>query len=157
MAEFNAYEGLSNEEIRVVQNLSKWQSGRVASFHQSLLGLVDKVRMRLESYVDRIQPSDNWIPPMEWTAAFRTVVDGGAKLITEFYRREAKNPAMGLTDEQLEIELQKAAVALLDTVPLDDVERVLRRRRYVEAHGEERQPPGQRKVQNVGRLPEGGK
>lgn len=157
MAEFNAYEGLSNEEIRVVQNLSKWQSGRVATFHQSLLGLVDRVRGSLERYVEKHGVGDDWLPPVEWTMAFRCTVDGGAKLISEFYKREAKNPAMGLTDEQLEVELKKAAVALLDTVPIEDVERVLRRRRYVEAHGEERQPPGQRKVQNVGRLPEGGK
>jgi hypothetical protein len=59
---------------------------------------------------------------------------------------------MGLTDEQLELELQKAAVALLDTVPIEDVRRVLRRREYIEEHGDQRQPAGQRKQQNVGKL-----
>ena len=117
--------------------------------------LVDKVRHKAEQYVDAHKDVEQWVPPMEWTAVYKTTVDGGAKLISEFYRREAKNPAMGLTDEQLELELQKAAVALLDTVPIEDVERVLRRRRYVEAHGEERQPPGQRKQQNVGKMLEG--
>jgi hypothetical protein len=144
MPEFNAYDGLSTEEVRVMQSLTKWSSARVAQAHQSLLGLVDKVRSRLEAYVDRRSPEEDWIPPAEWSMAYKVTVDGGAKLISEFYRREAKNPAMGLTDEQLELELQKAAVALLDTVPLEDVERVLRRRRYVEAQGEERRAPEKR-------------
>jgi hypothetical protein len=143
--QFEAYEGLSTDEVAALQKLTKWSSARVATFHQSLMGLVDKVRGRLEAYVDAV-PADakDWVPPMEWTACYKTTVDGGAKLMSEFYKREAKNPAMGLTDEQLEVELQKAAVALLDTVPIDDVERVLRRRRYIEAHGEERKPAAER-------------
>jgi hypothetical protein len=144
MPEFNAYDGLSTDEVATLQSLTKWSSARVATFHQSLLGLVDKVRGKLEAYVETQAQSPDWVPPMEWTACYKTTVDGGAKLISEFYRREAKNPAMGLTDEQLELELQKAAVALLDTVPLEDVERVLRRRRYVEAQGEERRAPEKR-------------
>lgn len=155
MAQYDAYEGLSTEEVKVLQNLTKWSSARVAQFHTSLLGLVDKVRGRLEAYVDRVSPDSDWVPPMEWTAAYKTTVDGGAKLMSEYYRREAKNPAMGLTDDQLEVELQKAALALVDSLPLDDVERIVRRRKYIEAHGEERQPPGQRKVQNVGKMLEG--
>jgi hypothetical protein len=144
MTQFQPFDGLSTEEVRTLQDLSKWSSARVAKFHQSLLGLVDKVRGRLEAYVETQATADDWVPPMEWTACYKTTVDGGAKLISEFYKREAKNPAMGLTDEQLELELQKAALALLDTVPIDDVERVLRRRRYVEAQGEGRREPDRR-------------
>jgi hypothetical protein len=144
MAEFNAYEGLSTEEVRTLQSLTKWSSARVATFHQSLLGLVDKVRGKLEEYVETQATSPDWVPPMEWTACYKTTVDGGAKLISEFYRREAKNPAMGLTDEQLEAELQKAAVHLLDTIPIEDARRVMRRREYVEVHGDERKPAEQR-------------
>jgi hypothetical protein len=152
LPEFEPYDGLSSDEVRVLQDLTKWSSARVAKCHTSLIGLIDKVRSRLEAYVDRVHPDTDWVPPAEWSMAYKVTVDGGAKLISEYYRREAKNPAMGLTDEQLELELQKAAVALLDTVPIEDVERVLRRRRYVEEHGDQRQPAGQRKQQNVGKL-----
>ena len=51
---------------------------------------------------------------------------------------------MGLTDEQLEVELQKAALSLVDSLPLEDVERIVRRRKYIEAYGEDRQPKGER-------------
>lgn len=148
------YEGLSTEEVRLLQNLSKWSSARVATVHQSMLHLVDRVRASLERTVEKHKEDEEWIPDMGWTMAYRVTVDGGAKLISEYYKREAKNPAMGLTDEQLEIELQKAAVALLDTVPLEDVERVLRRRKYIEARGEERPPKGERFAQNARMLKE---
>jgi hypothetical protein len=144
MTEFDPYDGLSGDEVKSFQDFTKWSGARVADCHQSLIRLVDKVRGRLEAYVDRQDGNPDWIPSMDWTLCYKTTVDGGAKLIAEYYRRQAKNPAMGLTDEQLEQELQKAALALVDSLPLDEMERLVRRRRYVDAHGEERKPPGQR-------------
>lgn len=144
MPEFNAYDGLSTEEVRVMQNLSKWSSAKVGQMLVGACSLVDKVRVRLEAYVDKHDGDADFIPEMGWTMAYRCTVDGAARLASEYFKREAKNPAMGLTDEQLEIELQKAALALVDSLPLEDVERIVRRRKYVEMHGEEAKPPGQR-------------
>jgi hypothetical protein len=154
MPEYSPYEGLSTEEIRVMQNLSKWSSAKVGQMLVGACGLVDKVRVKLEAYVDKYQDDADFIPEMGWTMAYRCTVDGAARLASEYYKREAKNPAMGLTDEQLEIELQKAALALVDSLPLEDVERIVRRRKYVEAHGEEAKPPGQRAGRPPKRLME---
>lgn len=154
--EADAYDGLSTEEIKVLQSLSKWSGTQIVNEHRNIVRLVGKVRMRLEAYVDRIAPESDWIPPMEWTAAFSTVVNGGSKLISEWYKREKSNAAMGLTDEQLEIELQKAAMALFEQIPLEDAKRSIRRREYVEERGEQRPPKGERFTQD-GRKLLGGK
>jgi hypothetical protein len=144
MPEFEPYDGLSSDEVKSFQDFTKWSGARVADCHQSLIRLVDKVRAKLEAHVDRHTGDGDWIPSMDWSLCYRTTLDGGAKLIAEYYRRQAKNPAMGLTDEQLEQELQKAALALVDSLPLDEMERLVRRRRYVDVHGEQAKPPGQR-------------
>lgn len=152
MPDFDAYEGLSADEVSHLKNLSKWSSARVTQMLTGACGLVDKTRIKCEAYLDKFKDAEDWLPPNEWIMAYKVTVDGAARLASEYFKREAKNPAMGLTDEQLEVELQKAALALVDSLPLDDVERIVRRRKYIEAHGEERQPAGQRKQQNVGKL-----
>lgn len=143
------FDGLSSEEMHQVQELTKWSGAAIVREHRSLLRLVGKVRTKLERTVDANMADDDWTPTMEWIALYRTTVDGGAKLVESWYRREQKNSNMALTDEQLEIEIQKAAVALFEKIPLDDAERSIARRRYIETRGEERPPKGERFSQNA--------
>ncbi len=147
MAEQDPYEGLSSEEIKTFQRLTQWSSAAIREEHRSLIRLVGKGRKTAEAYLDKYG-SDDWVPPMEFTAFMRTVIDGGAKLIESWYKDQRKNPAMGLTDEQLEVELQKAALALFEQIPLDEAERSIRRRKYIETRGDDRPPKGERFAQN---------
>jgi hypothetical protein len=157
VADDELYEGLSSDEIKTVQRLTQWSSAAIREEHRALIRLVSKGRKNAEAFLDRHGTDDDWIPPMEFTAFMRTIIDGGAKLIESWYKDQRKNPAMGLTDEQLEIELNKAALALFEQIPLDEAERSIRRRKYIETRGEERPPKGERFAQNAHLLNKGAK
>lgn len=156
MNQDDGYEGLSSDEIKTLQRLTQWSSVAIRQEHRLLIRLVSKGRHNAEAYLDK-HANDEWLPPMEFTAFLRTIIDGGAKLISSWYQDQRKNPAMGLTDEQLEVELNKAALALFDQIPLDEAKRLIRRREYVEERGDVRPPKGERFAQNGGLLKKGEK
>jgi hypothetical protein len=152
---FDPYESLSVDEMKKVADLTKWSGTAIVAEHRALLRLVGKVRTKLERHVDKHMDDDDWMPGLDFTAAYRSTVDGGARLIESWYKREKQNSSMALTDEQLDIELNKAALALFEQIPLDEAERSIKRRRYIEERGEERQPRGERAAQNAHLLKRG--
>lgn len=111
----------------MLRAMESWSKARIVKEHRLLVRLVSKVRRRLEQVVD--DAPRGWIPDHDFSVAYAATVGGGARLVDSYYRKEKSSEVHGISDDDLEIRIKKDFVSMLEEAPLDDLERIVRRKR----------------------------
>ena len=111
----------------MLRAMESWSKARIVKEHRLLVRLVSKVRRRLEQVVD--DAPRGWIPDHDFSVAYAATVGGGARLVDSYYRKEKSSEVHGISDDDLEIRIKKDFVNMLEEAPLDDLERIVRRKR----------------------------
>ncbi len=111
----------------MLRAMESWSKARIVKEHRLLVRLVSKVRRRLEQVVD--DAPRGWMPDADFTSAYAATIGGGARLVDSYYRKEKESTIHGMSDEVLEKRIKKDFVEMLEEAPLEDLEKIVTRKR----------------------------
>jgi hypothetical protein len=118
---------LSGGEKRMLKAMESWSKARIVKEHRLLVRLVSKVRRRLEQVVD--DAPRGWVPDHDFSVAYAATVGGGARLVDSYYKKEKSSEQYGMTDEELNKRIKRDFVEMLEEAPLEDLEKIVSRKR----------------------------